>query len=88
MCDNGKFSPNLQVPLWPKGREAHTDVKEEREEREIALENSVAWERTEQLVATHLTSLQHLSHEEANFEVKCIFLPVVHPAMRSTEWIS
>lgn len=56
MNNNGKFPPNLQVSLWPKGREAHTDVKEEGEEGEITFENGVAWERTEQLIATYLTS--------------------------------
>ena len=88
MSNNGKFPPNLQVSLWPKGREAHTDVKEEGEEREITFENGVTWERTEQLMATHLTSLQLLSREEANLEIKCIFLPAVYPAMSSTGWIS
>lgn len=85
---NVKFPPDLQVSPWPKGREAHTVVKEEREERETTFENGVAWERTEQLMATHLTSLQLLPHEEANLEIKCIFLPAVYPAMSSTEWIS
>lgn len=88
MSDNGKFPPNLHVSAWPKGREAHTDVKEEGEERGITFENGVAWERTEQLMATHLTSLQLLSSEEVNLEIKCIFLPVVYPAMSATEWIS
>lgn len=41
----------------------------------------------EQLMAIHLTSLQLLPHEEANLEIKQIFLPVACPDMRSTEWI-
>lgn len=42
-----KFPPNLQVSPWPKGREAHRNVKEESEEREITFDNGVSWERTE-----------------------------------------
>lgn len=67
----------LQICRFLHGREAHTDVKEEGEEREITFENGVAWERTEQLMATHLTSLQCLSREETTLEIKRIFLPVV-----------
>lgn len=46
MNNNGKPPPNLQVFLWPKGKGAHTDVKEEGKRNENMFENGVAWERT------------------------------------------